>query len=160
MLNVDLAQEQEQQHPSCLCTILWRGINAELCGQDLMPSSASGPSPGKHQNPITPVCLLNCIKQLLLQLFVSLVGREIQMVKAGETAEAMNNTTIPILLPTAGSSPASAAHSSCQKIHSQEQQLCPLGTWVDGTESAQGPVQPHRGCSLLSPHAPNRAEEK
>lgn len=130
-----------------------------------MAGSAPGPSPPQESTKAPSLLsksfrLLNRIQQLLLQLFVALVGREIQTVKAGETAEAVNSAAIPILLPTAGSPPASATHSSCGKMHGQEQQLRPTGAQVEGTEDARGPMQPRRDSQQLSLCALNRAKEK
>lgn len=78
---------------SCLRTILRSGLGAGLHGCRLADTGAPGPSAPWESTKAPSLLsksfrLLDRVKQLLLQLFVALVGREIQAVKAGETAEA------------------------------------------------------------------------
>lgn len=81
--------------------------------------------------------LLNGIQQLLLQLFVALVGRQIQAVKAGETGcceRGREPSTAATLLPTAGSPPTGPP-----------QQLHPMG---ERHTDSQSPMQPHRDTTV------------
>lgn len=124
-------------------------------GQDLAAGSAPGPLLPWESTKAPSLLsksfrLLNRIKQLLLQLFVALVGREIQAVKAGETAEAVNSAAIPVLLPTAGSPQAAATRSSCGKDARPGTAATSRGNAGGGDGGCPGP---HAGTASGCPRA-------
>lgn len=158
-VSADLAQEQEQQcpqlpahHPAERAR---RWALRVPAGRTSRPAALQGPSCPWESTKAPSLLsksfrLLNRIKQLLLQLFVALVGGEIQAVKAGETAEAVNSAAIPVLLPTAGSPQAAAARSSCGKDARPGTAATSRGNAGGGDGGCPGP---HAGTASGCPHA-------
>lgn len=95
-VSTGLAQNKSNSVRSRLRAVPWRGLSA---GRQDLTAWKSTKAPSLLSKSFR---LLNGIKQLLLQLFIALVGREIQAVKAGETAEAVNSAANPALPPWQG----------------------------------------------------------
>lgn len=95
-VSAGLAHNKSNSVRSRLRAVPWRGLSA---GRQDLTAWKSTKAPSLLSKSFR---LLNGIKQLLLQLFIALVGREIQAVKTGETAEAVNCAANPTLPPWQG----------------------------------------------------------